>query len=98
MMTNRLKVADINAIRTLHKSGHSQREIGRMLGIHRETVAKYISQEDGPKPAKPDPRVRSGPSSTCEPLRDVIVKKLDDGLSGQRIYQDLCADHEFGGS
>ena len=98
MMANRLKVADINAIRTLHKSGHSQREIGRMLGIHRETVAKYISRDDKPKPAKTDHRVRSGPSSVCEPFHDVILKKLDDGLSGQRIYQDLRTDHTFDGS
>jgi len=98
MMANQLKMAEINAILTLHKSGHSKSEIGRMLGIHRETVAKYISQQDGPKPAEPDHRVRSGPSSACEPLRDIIVKMLDDDLSGQRIYQDLCTDHEFEGS
>jgi transposase len=69
-----------------------------MLGVHRETVAKYISQQEGPKPTEPDPRVRPGPSSVCEPLRDIILKKLDDGLSGQRIYQDLCSEHDFGGS
>ena len=97
-MANRLKVPDINAILTLHKSGHSKSAIGRMLGIHRETVAKYIWQHDGPKPAEPDPRVRSGPASTCEPLREIILQKLEDGLSGQRIYQDLCTDHDFAGS
>ena len=97
-MANQLKVPDINAILTLHKSGHSKSEIGRMLGIHRETVAKYISQQAGPKPPEPDPRVRSGPVSGCEPLREVILRKLEDGLSGQRIYQDLCTEHDFGGS
>jgi transposase len=97
-MANELKMAEIDAILTLHKSGHSKSEIGRMLGIHRETVAKYISQQDGPKPAEPDHRVRPGPSSVCEPLRDIILKKLDEDLSGQRIYQDLCTEHDFDGS
>jgi len=98
MMANQLTMPKIDAILTLHKAGHSKSEIGRMLGIHRETVAKYISQQDGPKPAEPDHRGRAGPSSACEPLRDIILKKLDDDLSGQRIYQDLCADHEFDAS
>jgi transposase len=94
-MANELKMAEISAILTLHRSGHSKSEIGRMLGIHRETVAKYISQQNGPKPAEPDHRVRPGPSSVCEPLRDIILSKLDDGLSGQRIYQDLRTEHGF---
>jgi len=97
-MANELKMAEIDAILTLHKSGHSKSEIGRLLGIHRETVAKHITQQNGPKPAEPDPRVRSGPSSLCEPLREIILNKLDDDLSGQRIYQDLCSEHDFAGS
>jgi len=97
-MANQLKVPNITAILTLHKSGHSKSEIGRMLGIHRDTVAKYLSHLEGPKPAEPDPRVRPGPSSVCEPLRDLILQMLKDGLSGQRIYQDLCAEHGFAAS
>jgi transposase len=97
-MANELKMAEIDAILTLHKSGHSKSEIGRLLGIHRGTVAKYIGQQDGPKPAEPDHRVQPGPTSACEPLRDIILKKLDEDLTGQRIYQDLRADHDFAGS
>jgi transposase len=97
-MANQLKVPDINAILTLHKSGHSKSEIGRLLNLHRETVAKYISEFGDPKSTEPDPRVRPGPTSHCEPLRAVILQKLEDGLSGQRIYQDLCSEHDFGGS
>lgn len=96
-MANQLKMAEIEAIRTLHKSGRSQREIARLLGIHRDTVAKHLSTDDS-KPAKPDPRVQSGPQSECEPFREWIVARLEDGLSGQRIYQDLCAEHGFQGS
>jgi transposase len=81
-----------------HKSGHSKSETGRLLGIHRETVARHSSQQEGPKPAESDHRLRPGPTSACEPLRDIVLKKLNEDLSGQRIYQDLCSDHDFGGS
>jgi transposase len=36
--------------------------------------------------------------SACEPYRQVILEKLEQGLSGQRIYQDLRAEgfgHEY---
>ena len=45
-MANQLKMAAINSILTLHKSGKSQREIARLLGVHRETVAKYVAREE----------------------------------------------------
>ncbi len=96
-MPKHLTMAEIDAIRTLRRSGHSQRTIARLLGVHRETVAKYLSSGDG-KPAKPDPRVRSGPGSLCEPLADVIRTKLEAGLHGQRIFQDLRDEHDFRGS
>jgi len=41
------------------------------------------------------PAGNCGPQSRCEPLRDVIVKKLDQGLSAQRIWQDLVSEHGF---
>ena len=40
-MANRLSMAQINAIVTLHASEHSNREIGRLLGVHRETVGTW---------------------------------------------------------
>jgi transposase len=90
----------IDTIRNLHKSGHSNREISRLTGVHRDTVAKYLA-EDTPengdladsKPAKPDHR--GGPKNTCEPFRDLILKKLDAGLDGTRIHQDLVDEHGF---
>lgn len=33
--------------------------------------------------------------SHCEPFRDIILAKLDQGLDSQRIYQDLVAEHGF---
>ncbi len=190
-MANQLRMADIQAILTLHQRGWRNRRIARELNIDRETVAKYIRasacvskpakaplgpaitgaqatealesplpalashEERGieasassflpetaagdskpakaplgsdPKPAKApigsetcsdplDPAVASlGPAvpggtlagsislerecgrSACEPYRQVILEKLEHGLSAQRIYQDLVGDgfgHEY---
>jgi transposase len=36
--------------------------------------------------------------SACQPWAAVITQKLEQGLSGQRIYQDLLSEHGFTGS
>ena len=36
--------------------------------------------------------------SRCEPHREVILEKLNQGLSAQRIHQDLASEHQFAGS
>jgi transposase len=47
----------------------------------------------------PDPQPRgNGRASGCEPWRDLVQGKCDLGLSAQRIYQDLVAEHGFAGS
>ena len=52
-----------------------------------------------PPGSTPDPQPRgSGRASGCEPWRDLIRAKCDLGLTAQRIYQDLVADHGFAGS
>jgi transposase len=38
---------------------------------------------------------RLGRRSLCEPYREAILAKLDQGLSAQRIWQDLIAEHGF---
>ena len=35
--------------------------------------------------------------SECEPFREIIKAKLGQGLTAQRIHQDLAAEHGFGG-
>jgi transposase len=40
----------------------------------------------------------SGPASLCEPWREQIERGLAQGLSIQRIHQDLVAEREFAGS
>jgi transposase len=93
-MSRQLKMAQIHTIRVLHEAGHSNREISRLTGIHRETVGKYVSEAES-KPAKPDHRVGSGPTNACEPFRERIIAMLEAGLSGTRIFQDLRDEHGF---
>jgi len=59
--------------------------------------------EDSPKPANATlgsrvPDRSLGPPSLCQPFEEIINKKLELGLSGQRIWQDLVSDHSFNGS
>jgi transposase len=37
-----------------------------------------------------------GSRSRCEPFREVILSKLEQGLDSQRIFQDLVDEHGFG--
>src|SRR5512135_2679485 len=51
-MSNLLKMAVSETIRTLHRRGWSQRRIADELGVNRETVARHLRRpEPGPKPA-----------------------------------------------
>lgn len=47
-MSNLLKMAVRETIRTLHRRGWSQRRIADELGINRETVALHLRQADTP--------------------------------------------------
>ena len=57
-------------------------------------------------PAKPPTNPRTGvlalggagPDSLCEPWKESIQAALAAGLSIQRVYQDLVAEHQFAGS
>jgi transposase len=52
-MANQLKMAEVQAILALARSGWSNRHIARQLNVHRETVGRHLrlSAEAGPKPA-----------------------------------------------
>src|SRR5205807_5852731 len=75
-MANRLSMAQINAIVTLHASEHSNREIGRLLGVHRETVGKHLAAAGGTQNRPNAPtgseegtsHAPTGPESDGEPL------------------------------
>jgi len=44
------------------------------------------------------PPTRPGRGSSCEAFHSIILFQLEQGLSAQRIYQDLVAEHGFTGS
>jgi transposase len=129
-------MADIQAIRTLHASGNSDRRISALLGVHRETVAKHTAAptglpnaptgagsgvaESGPpepdggvsgqnRPDQPsvgapptgseaEPNASTGPPSSCAAHQELIERKLQQGLSAQRIHQDLIDEVGYRGS
>ena len=45
------------------------------------------------KPAK----APTGSRSACQPFREVIQRKLEQGMSAQRIFQDLVGEQDFSG-
>jgi transposase len=118
-MANQLRMAQVHAIQVLRDQGWSQRRIARELGLHRDTVARYLrARREGPCPDMPDPAAKpakvitgsedptgvefgrgmggeSTSRSRCEPFREIILGKLEQGLSAQRIWQDLRDDHGF---
>ena len=121
-MPYRLKMSKIQSILALRQQGWTLTRIARELGVHRQTVARYVwghsesteapTGSDGPKSTQAPtgsvdskstqaPRSSSGGDvsrSDCEPLRELIEKKLDQGLHAKRIHQDLVEEHGFGGS
>ena len=53
----------------------------------------------GESPSDSNPAISTaGRQSLCEPFRERIETELEDGLSAQRIYQDLVLETDFGGS
>jgi transposase len=49
------------------------------------------------QPASAEPTSATNPPSLCEPFRAVILTKLEQNLTAQRIYQDLVTEHGFAG-
>ena len=121
-MANQLKMAEVQAILALARTGWSQRHIARQLGVDRETVGRHLrlsSQADS-KPASAPPGSTGAPTgsmptesglaassstgappgtvSAASPWREVILQKLEAGLTARRIYQDLRSDHGYAGS
>ena len=56
------------------------------------------SEAADPKTALSTAGSPAGRRSLCEPLRGVIETGLQAGLSAQRLFQDLTAEHGFTGS
>ncbi len=88
-------------IRAMDARGTSARQIAKELGVSRNTVAKYVAQEDfSPKPVAHSPR------SIVDEYAHIIKGWLTDDLqqpkkqrhTGQRVYDRLVAEHGFSGS
>ena len=95
-MANELEMAKVNAILKLCERGWSFRRIARELGVHRETVARHVRQHrpDAAKPATA-PTGSEASQSACQPYHELILAKLDLGLSAKRIHQDLVEEEDF---
>ena len=66
-MSNRLSMSKIHSIETLHQSGHSNREIARLLSVDRGTVNAYVRRLKSQN--RPDPQTGSTVESVEEPSR-----------------------------
>ncbi len=109
-MANILQVNEREAILTLAAQGWAIRRIARELKIHRHTVQRYLQQskEDSkcttlsttgsPPKCTISTAGKTGRKSVCDPHRNVIEEKAGQGLSAQRIYQDLKIEVQFAGS
>ena len=71
------------------KSNEAKAPIGREVVADSNEAKAPIGT--GTASAQPPPMCRS----QCEPFRDVILSKLEIGLTAQRIYQDLVDEHGF---
>lgn len=104
-MSNVLKVNEQQTIQSLFEKGWSQRRIAQELGLNRRTVARYAAKcttEVTPgSESKCTTQVTAGSrraKSACEGHRAEITHKVEQGLSAQRIYQDLKVERGFASS
>ena len=81
-----LAAAPANSKPAISPAG-SAGEDGGLSAASRQTVA--ASSAFAGKPGRP---------SECERFESLILEKLQQELSAQRIYQDLSAEHGFTGS
>jgi transposase len=65
---------------------------------HGPTAQPPAAAEAPRLPVVSEPDAGPGRPSDCLPWRDVILAKLERGLSAQRIFQDLSAEHGYPGS
>ncbi len=65
------------------------------VGVSADPNAAKAPTGSPPQFGDDQPACVAGQRSVCEPYRELIQAKLDQGLSVQRIHQDLVADHGF---
>ena len=82
-MANQLKMAEQHAITRLAEHGWSYRRIARELGVHRETVARYVSLARSGLPSGPAPPDGAVPSISIagdDPSKPAISITGSDGF------------------
>jgi transposase len=104
-MANQLAVAKVLSIKTLHEQGWSQRRIARELGVSRQAVANHVQELSNPAKAPTGSdhadhdsnlaKAPTGSRSLCAAFHELILAKLEQGLSAERIFRDLVDDHGF---
>lgn len=104
-----LRAAGYSERRIAQTLGISRGAVRRHLAAHapNSTKAQTGSAQTGDMPnstkaqtgshAPPADSQPTASASTCEPFREVILEKLQLGLSAKRIHQDLILDHGFSG-
>jgi|NGEPerStandDraft_6_1074524.scaffolds.fasta_scaffold32054_2 transposase len=109
-MANILSVQQQQAIVSLAAQGWSIRRIARELKLHRKTVRQYLTEAKlaskcttlsttgSPPKCTISTAGKTGRKSLCEPFAKLIEGKVEQGLSAQRIYQDLQIEVQFTGS
>lgn len=109
-MANRLAMDKSLAINNLHDAGYSERRIAETLGVSRGAVRRHLTilaasssnstkaqtgSEDQPTIPQASPS-----TSQCEPFRQIVLEKLECGLSPRTANADsICkrATRSFGG-
>lgn len=71
---------------TLWKQGKSKREISKLLGHDRQTVRKIIKNYEEKGLEQPVKKTRT---NMLEPFKEEIIKYVEQGISGVRIYEEL---------
>jgi hypothetical protein len=85
-MAKRLTMAEIDTILTLHKAGHSNREISALVGVNRETVGKYLARIKPPnQPNAPTGKRRADPGGCAGGANDGTKTKIRRGQGLQGV-------------
>ena len=79
-MANRLKMATVQSILTLHERGWSGRRIARELDVDRETVSRYV-QLDQQSPAAVQARWRDFKTSQCADFSSRLTLAVEPSLA-----------------
>jgi hypothetical protein len=78
-MSNHLPMASIQSIETLHRAGHSNREIARILGIDRGAVNKYVQRL---RAAEAPASLPDAATADCQNRPNLHIRLTGEEMSG----------------